>query len=337
VYAATDWDPVTFASTASLGLSPAGQGGGASLNGTSALLVATGNAEVSGNVALMRDNNQGLIELNTGNLYIAPFLFGGTANIQLGGGKYITTTDLNVGNITTTGLTINGSFGVNSLTLGNSTVTGILGLGNVGNIQTNSNGNINLLSFGGNINMSGTVNVTGAVSASGTITGGNLATAGTASATGTITGGNLATAGTASATGTITGGNLATAGTVSATGNITGGNLSATGRVIAVNYTETQSNVGSISGTFTPNIANGSIQYATLTGNITANSITSINNGQSMFLVLTQDGTGNRLLNSSWKFAGNVRTLSTAANATDVISVVYANGTYYASLTTGYA
>ena len=56
-----------------------------------------------------------------------------------------------------------------------------------------------------------------------------------------------------------------------------------------------------------------------------------------MTLILTQDGTGNRTLTSTMKFAGNYKTLSTSASATDIISVFYTGSTYYASLTTGYA
>jgi hypothetical protein len=36
------------------------------------------------------------------------------------------------------------------------------------------------------------------------------------------------------------------------------------------------------------------------------------------------------------KFASNVRTLSTAASSTDLITIVYVGTTYYASLTRGY-
>jgi hypothetical protein len=74
----------------------------------------------------------------------------------------------------------------------------------------------------------------------------------------------------------------------------------------------------------------------TLTGNITLNSITNIVSGQSAVLALTQDATGNRLLTSTMLFAGNVRTLSTAASSTDLISITYIGSTYYASLARGF-
>jgi hypothetical protein len=94
---------------------------------------------------------------------------------------------------------------------------------------------------------------------------------------------------------------------------------------------------GNATGTITPDFVNGSIQTLTLTGNITLNSLGNAIAGRSMTLILTQDGTGNRTLTSTMKFAGNYKTLSTSASATDIISVFYTGSTYYASLTTGYA
>ena len=94
---------------------------------------------------------------------------------------------------------------------------------------------------------------------------------------------------------------------------------------------------GNATGTITPDFNNGSIQTLTLTGNITLNSLGNAIAGRSMTLILTQDATGNRTLTSTMKFAGNYKTLSTSASATDIISVFYTGSTYYASLTTGYA
>ena len=74
----------------------------------------------------------------------------------------------------------------------------------------------------------------------------------------------------------------------------------------------------------------------TATGNITLNSITNIASGQSVVLAITQDATGNRTLTSTMKFAGNVRTLSTAAASTDIIAITYIGSTYYASLARGF-
>jgi hypothetical protein len=73
-----------------------------------------------------------------------------------------------------------------------------------------------------------------------------------------------------------------------------------------------------------------------LTGNITLSALSNAVAGTSMTIILTQDGTGNRLLTSTMKFAGNSKTLSTAANTIDIMGVFYDGSTYYASLTKGY-
>ena len=133
------------------------------------------------------------------------------------------------------------------------------------------------------------------------------------------------------------GSNILTDGVISATGNITGGNVISLGRSQAVNFSETVYAFGNATGTITPNISLGAIQSMTVTGNITLNAITNIATGQSMTLILTQDATGGRTLTSTMKFAGNSRTLSTAAAATDIISVFYDGTNYWSSLTKGYA
>jgi len=89
--------------------------------------------------------------------------------------------------------------------------------------------------------------------------------------------------------------------------------------------------------TLAPNAINGPIQTTTLTGNVTINGFTSPLSGQTIKLVLTQDGTGGRLLTSTMKFAGGVKTLSTAGGATDILTISYIGTTYYATLDKGYA
>jgi hypothetical protein len=59
--------------------------------------------------------------------------------------------------------------------------------------------------------------------------------------------------------------------------------------------------------------------------------------GESVTLVLTQDATGSRTLTSTMKFAGASKTLSTAANAIDILNISYIGTTYYASLIKGFA
>ena len=89
--------------------------------------------------------------------------------------------------------------------------------------------------------------------------------------------------------------------------------------------------------TLAPNATNGSVQTTTLTGNVTINGFTSPVSGQSVTMILTQDSAGGRTLTSTMKFAGGSKTLSTAANAIDILTISYIGTTYYASLVKGYA
>jgi len=96
-------------------------------------------------------------------------------------------------------------------------------------------------------------------------------------------------------------------------------------------------NGNSGAATLTPNAANGTVQKYTLTGNITLSAFTSPLSGQSLTLILVQDGTGSRTLTSTMKFAGGTKTLSTAAGAIDIVTVFYDGTNYYASLGKGFA
>jgi hypothetical protein len=127
-------------------------------------------------------------------------------------------------------------------------------------------------------------------------------------------------------------GNLATANYFSGnlTGNTSIANLSLT------KFQETVVSGGTVSGTLTPNSTAGTIYNYTLNGNITINALGNAVAGTSMTLILTQDGTGNRVLSSTMKFAGGLKTLSTAASATDIMSVFYDGSTYYATLSRGF-
>jgi hypothetical protein len=111
-----------------------------------------------------------------------------------------------------------------------------------------------------------------------------------------------------------------------------------TGQTVIKNleYNEFVNATGNNSGTITPNCAVGNVQTMTLTGNITFNEFASPVSGQTMTLILTQDATGGRTLTSTMKFAGGSKTLSTAANAIDILTVSYIGTTYYASLAKGF-
>jgi len=127
---------------------------------------------------------------------------------------------------------------------------------------------------------------------------------------------------------------------ITALGNLTSLNVVGDANIANLNlvkFDETVANGGNTgAATITPDANLGSIFNYTLTGNITMNAIGNVVTGTSMAIILKQDGTGNRLLTSNWMYASKSKTLSTAANAKDIISVFYDGATYYASLTKGY-
>ena len=142
---------------------------------------------------------------------------------------------------------------------------------------------------------------------------------------------------------------VATAGTVTTAaqsnitslGTLTSLSISGNANIVNTNlvkFGETVIAGGSTgAATLTPNAAAGTIYQYTLTGNITLSALSNAVAGTSMTLILTQDATGGRTLTSTMKFAGGSKTLSTAANAIDIMGVIYDGTTYYASLTKGYA
>jgi hypothetical protein len=75
--------------------------------------------------------------------------------------------------------------------------------------------------------------------------------------------------------------------------------------------------------TITPNFSSGNILTVTLTGNATLANPSNLVAGQCGQLFITQDATGSRTLayGSQWKFPGGTApTLTTTANATDILS-----------------
>jgi hypothetical protein len=118
-----------------------------------------------------------------------------------------------------------------------------------------------------------------------------------------------------------------------------GGNLDGQGNTVSninlKDYKETNFAL-SYASTITPDVVNGNVQTVTLTGNVTFNAFANPESGQSITLIVTQDATGSRTLTSTMKFAGGTKTLTTAANSTDIISVFYDGTTYWASLGTDF-
>jgi hypothetical protein len=103
------------------------------------------------------------------------------------------------------------------------------------------------------------------------------------------------------------------------------------------NYGEIIHDLGTTGGTITPDPNNGSVQKITLNNNLTLNSLSSVANGDSLTLIVRQDGTGNRTLSSTMKFAGGTKTLSTGPNAIDIITIFYDGTDYLASLSTNFS
>ena len=123
-------------------------------------------------------------------------------------------------------------------------------------------------------------------------------------------------------------------GTVGATTPSTGKftSLTLTGQFNEAVYT-----AGATTGTITPDCANGTTQKITLTGSITFNAFANPVAGQSMTLIIKQSATGSLTLTSTMLFSGASKTLSTAANAIDILTVFYDGTSYYASLGKGFA
>jgi hypothetical protein len=127
----------------------------------------------------------------------------------------------------------------------------------------------------------------------------------------------------------------------------TAGNIVATttsnvilGQGQMVSYRDKIQALGSTSGTlaFDGNVAPS--WTATLNGNITLSNSTFTNyaSGSSVTAIFTQDATGSRILTTTQiKWAGASSTLSTAANAIDIVNFYYDGTTWYGSLVKGYA
>jgi hypothetical protein len=82
----------------------------------------------------------------------------------------------------------------------------------------------------------------------------------------------------------------------------------------------------------------GPVQLVTANNNFTLNFPSNMAVGQSLTLVIRQDATGNRVMtpNAAYRFAYGVKTLSTAANAIDVLSIFYDGTNFLCNLVKGY-
>jgi len=271
---------------------------------------------------------------SSGTIYTTQGLFSGnvTASGNVIAGN-VTTTGLitAAGNIITTG-NISGNYYIGNGSL----LTGIVAVSSYGNANVVAN----LAALGSNpISSTGNITTTANISGNYFLGNGSQLTGLPATYGNANVAANLAAFGSNPISST---GNITTTANVSANyylGNgsqLTGISASLPANITGNVFTSVVYSYGNATGTITPDISLGSIQTMTLTGNITLNSLANVNTGQTATFVISQDATGNRLLTSTWKFASNVRTLSTAANAIDMISVSYIGNTYYASLIRGF-
>jgi hypothetical protein len=92
-------------------------------------------------------------------------------------------------------------------------------------------------------------------------------------------------------------------------------------------------------GTVTPTMSNGPVQKFTATGNFTLALPSGMTSGSSIVLIIRQDATGTRTcsIHASYKFSGGSKTLSTAANSIDIITIFYDGTDYLCNLIKAYA
>jgi hypothetical protein len=240
---------------------------------------------------------------------------------------------------------VGGSGSVNGITLtGTVTTTGNLALGGtltlatapaIGSSSANT-GAFTTLSASTSVSFSPSGTITLNPSTAGTIN--NMSIGATTASTGRFTTLTATTSATLSPSGTVT----INPTTTSSVDNVNiGANTAGTGVFTTLTSTDNRDTIyasGSTTGTITPNAANGNVQTITLTGSITLNALASPVSGQSLTLIVKQPASGGPFtLTSSMLFAGGFKTLSTANNAIDMITVSYIGTTYYASLVTGFA
>lgn len=118
----------------------------------------------------------------------------------------------------------------------------------------------------------------------------------------------------------------------------TNGNVTITGNTNLGPYKETVYALGNTSGTTNINYYNGTVQTMTLTGNVTINTNNFLNMpaGGSVTLIMTEDGTGNRVFSSNAKFAGGSVGITQTANAISLVNIFYDGTNYLGSVVADY-
>jgi hypothetical protein len=103
-------------------------------------------------------------------------------------------------------------------------------------------------------------------------------------------------------------------------------------------YRETVFNGGNTSTLLTPNYFNGNIQTFTANAGFTLDLPVNMAAGQNLVLIITQDSAGSKLMNvnTTYRFVGGAKSLSTAANSIDILSIFYDGDRYLCNLNRGY-
>tara|TARA_Y100001973_G_C5181178_1_gene325001 strand:+ start:109 stop:1140 length:1032 start_codon:yes stop_codon:yes gene_type:complete len=99
----------------------------------------------------------------------------------------------------------------------------------------------------------------------------------------------------------------------------------------------------SYNANFTPEPTDGPIQRMVLTGAVNFNGFATETEGATISIIFEQDGSGNRTFTDNvdsanrMLFAGGEKTLSTAGNSIDIMTITFASGTYFASLSKNFS
>ena len=111
-----------------------------------------------------------------------------------------------------------------------------------------------------------------------------------------------------------------------------------TGQVQTTNlrYDEDIHDLGTTSGTITPDVANGNVQTITLSGNLTFNAFSNPIAGQSLTLIIDTNGTG-RTLTTTMKTPDATDPTMSTTDTTDICTVFYDGTNYYMNYVTNFA
>lgn len=101
-------------------------------------------------------------------------------------------------------------------------------------------------------------------------------------------------------------------------------------------YDEDIHDIGSTSGTITPDVANGNVQTITLSGNITFNAFSNAIAGQSLTLIIDTNGT-DRTITTTMKTPDGTDPTMSITDTTDICTVFYDGTNYYMNYVTNFS